>query len=49
VSSFREIIPIGVMGNMCDKFEFIGVFEDGICTSALHSPQGEGGPPLGGG
>jgi len=28
---------------------FVGEFEDGIDTGALHSPQGEGGPPLGGG
>jgi len=31
------------------KLEFVGVIEDGINTRALHSPQGEGGPPLGGG
>ena len=49
VSSFREIIPIGVIGNMCDKLEFVELFEYEICTGALQSPQGEGGPPLGGG
>ena len=31
------------------KLEFVGEIEDGIGTGALHSPQGEGGPPLGGG
>ena len=32
-----------------DKLEFIGEFEDEFCTGALHSPHGEGGPPVGGG
>ena len=31
------------------ELEFVGEFEDEFCTGALHSPQGEGGPPLGGG
>ena len=35
------------MGNF--KFEFVGQFEDEMNTGALHSPHGEGGPPLGGG
>jgi len=35
--------------NKRNKLGFVELFEDGICTSALHSPQGEGGPPLGGG
>ena len=32
-----------------DKPQFVELFKDEINTSALHSPHGEGGPPLGGG
>ena len=31
------------------KLGFVGMFEDEMNTRALHSPHGEGGPPLGGG
>jgi hypothetical protein len=32
-----------------DKLGVVELFEDEMNTGALHSPHGEGGPPLGGG
>ena len=40
---------MGKVVNLRDKLEFVGEIKDEFCTGALHSPQGEGGPPLGGG